>query len=246
MNKKLPKQLSVVIPLFNEAERFNKGFKICQKFTQKFPSWELIFVNDGSTDNTKEIVTNLIKPFSQMSQISYSNNKGKGFAIKKGIENAKKPHILFTDIDFSTSMDQLKLFYPFIENGADIVIGTRKVKGAKIIKHQKAYREFLGRQFTHLCNLILGLNFSDYTCGFKLFRSSVAKKLFKQLTIFSWGFDAEILFLAVKSKCKIVEIPVSWENDDNTKVKLIKDMVNSFLDLFKIRLNQLNNKYKLK
>jgi len=237
-----PKSLSVVIPLYNEEKRWEKGFKICLKFYKEYKSWEFIFVNDGSTDKTEEVVENSIQALSRMKLVSYSKNQGKGFALKKGVEKTTKKYILITDIDFSTPMKELRKFYPLIKNQADIVIGSRRAKGAKIIKRQKLFREWLGARFTDLSNLWLGLNIADFTCGFKLFKKNVAKKLFKLSIIKRWGYDAEILFLAKKLEYKVIEVPVEWENDERTKVSLIKDVLNSIYDLLLIRWNDWTKK----
>jgi len=231
----LPKSLSVIVPLYNETQRFPKNFKICQKYYRKYPNWEFIFINDGSTDQTKKLVKQAIKEYPRMKLISYSKNQGKGYALKQGFKQAGKKFSLFTDIDFSTPLSELKLFYPFIQAGADIIIGTRKVRGANITKRQPPIREWLGKRFTDLTNLWLNLNISDYTCGFKLFKTSVAKKLFSKLKINRWGFDAEILFLANQSQYRIVEIPIKWKDDKRTRVNLARDIILTLIDLWKIR-----------
>jgi len=238
-----PKSLSVVIPLYNEEKRWEKGFKICLKFYKEYKNWEFIFVNDGSTDKTEEVVKNSIQVLSRMKLVSYSKNQGKGFALKKGVEKTTKKYILITDIDFSTPMEELKKFYPLIKNQADIVIGSRKAKGAQIVERQKVLREWLGARFTDLSNLWLKLNISDFTCGFKLFKADVGKKLFKLSKIKRWGYDTEIIYLAKKLNYKITEVPVEWENDERTRVSLMKDTLNSFCELLLIRWNNWVGKY---
>lgn len=243
INNQLPKKLSLVIPLYNEKERFNHGFNICRRFYNQQPSWEFIFVNDGSTDKTKTLVSSAIKSFPRMKLISYYQNQGKGYALKKGIKKATKPLILISDIDFSTPLSELNLLYPFIQKGADMVIGSRKVPGSKILKHQSILREWLGRQFTNLSKIWLGLNVSDVTCGFKLFKSKTAKKLFRLQRIRRWGYDAEILFLSKLLGFQTAEVPVTWENDDRTKVSIIRDIFHSLSDLWQIRWNDWTGKY---
>jgi len=231
----LLKSLSVIVPLYNEVERFPKNFKVCRKYYREYSNWEFIFVNDGSTDQTKKLVKQAIKKYPHMKLISYSKNQGKGYALKQGFKQASKKFSLFTDIDFSTPLSELRLFYPFIQTGADIIIGTRKVRGANITKRQPHLREWLGKRFTNLTNLWLSLDISDYTCGFKLFKTSVAKKLFSQLKINRWGFDAEILFLANQFQYRIVEIPIKWKDDKRTRVNLTRDIILTLIDLWKIR-----------
>ena len=135
------------------------------------------------------------------------------------------------------------MFYPFIQKGADLVIGSRKVIGANVLKHQSKLREWLGRQFTNMAKIWLGLSVSDVTCGFKLFKSKAAKKLFKKSNINGWGYDAEILFLAKKNNLKVVDVAVTWKNDDRTKVSIFRDIFRSIADLIKIRWFYLTKRY---
>src|SRR3989344_3711405 len=162
-------QLSVIIPLYNEVKRFPQAFRLVKLWYQRHPGWEFIIVNDGSNDATDRLVTSVIRDYHRIRLISYRKNRGKGYAIKRGIRQVRKPYVLFTDIDFSTPLSELTLLSPFLKR-ADLVIGTRKVKGATITKHQPKFREWLGRRFTDLTNVWLGMDISDYTCGFKLFR----------------------------------------------------------------------------
>jgi glycosyltransferase involved in cell wall biosynthesis len=234
-----PEKLSVVIPVFNEEDRVGKALKICQKFAKKYPGWEFILVNDGSTDKTAEI----IKKNSSFKLISYAENRGKGYALKRGIAKATKPLVLICDVDFSTPLSEVNLLYPFIKKGAEVVIGSRRAQGAKVLIHQPFWREWLGQQFTNLSKLWLGLKVSDVTCGFKLFKKKEAKQLFKLSQIKRWGYDAEILFLAKKLGYQVVDVAVSWKNDEKTKVSMGKDIVISFIDLMLIRWYNLTNQY---
>ena len=218
--------LSVIIPVYNEAKRLPHALTICGKN----PGWEIIFVNDGSTDATAALIKK-----AGFKLISYPKNQGKGYALKHGEAATTKPLTLITDVDFSTPLTDLPKLLKAL-NGAGIVIGSRKTKGAQITKHQSPWREFLGRQFTNLTNLWLGTNVSDVTCGFKLFKTPVAKKLFALSKIKRWGYDAEILYLAKKLKFKIAEVPVVWHNDARTKVALLPDIFRSLVDLILIRL----------
>lgn len=237
--------ISLVFPLFNEQQRFVKNFQIIKRFAKLKPDWEFIFINDGSKDKTEEITVKAIENFPQMRLISYSKNKGKGFAVKKGVMKAEKKYTLFLDIDFSTPLSELEKFAPFVKKKSDIVIGTRKVRGAAITKHQAQLREWAGKQFTDLTNLWLGMDISDYTCGFKLFNTKAAKRLFSAQKIKRWGFDAEILYLANIKKYKIVEVPIVWQNDPLTKVNLIRDIFKTLIELFLIRWYYWLDKYKL-
>lgn len=236
--------LSIIIPLYNEEKRIRMLFEIHSYLKKQKFSWEIILVNDGSKDNTKKITANIIKDnsFKKIQLISYKRNRGKGFAIKKGVLKAKGEYRLFIDIDLSTPIEELKKILPFIKK-FDIVIGSRKRKGAKLIKRQSKLREILGKEFTRLSRYILGLKVTDFTCGFKCFSANSAEKIFSRQKIERWGFDAEILFLAQKLNFPIKEVAVVWRNDSETKVRLPKDIIVTFFELFKIRYYALKNLY---
>jgi len=246
MNNILPTRLSIVIPLFNEEVRFKEAFVEITKMYQKCPEWEFIFVNDGSKDKTRSVVREAITNKGRMKLISYSPNQGKGFAIKQGIKKTSKPLALLTDIDLSTPFTDVSLLYPFINRGADIVIGTRKVSGARILVRQPAIREWLGKRFTDISNVWLGLSITDFTCGFKLLRAPVAKKLFSLQRVHRWGFDAEVLFLASLYHKQIVEVPITWTNDRRTRVSLLLDLLRSLYELWSIRWNYWTGQYKVR
>ena len=217
-------KLSVIIPVYNEAARLPRALALCKKY----PDWEFIFVDDGSTDNNAQLIKQ-----AGYTLISYPINRGKGYALKQGIAAASGNYLLISDVDFSTPLSELP---KLLHQSTDIVIGSRKTKGATITKHQTKLREWLGRQFTNLTNLWLGTRVTDVTCGFKLFKTPIAKKLFSLAKINRWGYDAEILYLAKKLGFKVSEVPVIWRNDERTRVMLLPDIIRSLWDLILIRL----------
>jgi dolichyl-phosphate beta-glucosyltransferase len=238
------KELSIVVPVYNEKRRIKKGLTKILKFLniQNF-TWELIVVDDGSSDNTLGLAKQILKN-TKNAKVLVSRHLGKGGAIKKGVLKAKGRWVVFLEIDLATPMAELERFMPFRKE-YDIIIGSRKMEGAQIVVRQSKFREFGGKVFTWLTNLLITSDISDITCGFKLFRTSVAKKLFKQSQLNDWSFDAEVLFLAQKQGLNIKELPVRWRNDPDTKVNLFRDTTESLLGLLKIRLNHALGKYDL-
>jgi len=238
-------KLSVIIPCFNEERRFSKGFTHYFSYLkkQKYP-WELIFVNDGSKDKTLTLMQSASKKDNRVKIISYKKNHGKGYAIAQGVLTAKGKYILFTDLDHSVPVATIESFYKFFEKGFPAVIGSRRVKGARILVHQYALRELLGRGFTLIVRVLIDWKIKDATCGFKAFENKIAKKIFKKITIYDWAFDAEILFLCKKFNIKIAQAPVNWSNSQGTKVSLRKDILGSLASLMKIRLNDFVGEYK--
>jgi dolichyl-phosphate beta-glucosyltransferase len=233
---------SLVIPVYNEEKRINQGLKEITSFIKNNNlDCEILLVDDGSTDKTKKLTKLLLRNILH-SRLIESNHLGKGGAIKAGVNQSRGRWILFFDIDLATPMDQLVKFEKY-QKEYDVIIGSRKMKGANIINRQPFFREFSGKVFTLLTNTIVTKNISDVTCGFKMFKAPLAKKLFNKSKLSDWSFDAEILFLSQKYGYKIKEVPVSWKDDPNTKVTLIKDTIDALLGLLKIRIYDLLGNY---
>lgn len=239
------KFLSIIIPLYNEEKRILNLMHIYQYLRSKKFAWEIILVNDGSTDNTKKAINKMLKSnnLKNIHIISYAQNKGKGFAIKNGMLNAVGEYRLFTDIDLSTPIEELNKFIPNLAK-FDLIIGSRKMAGSKVIIHQPSIREKLGKGFTKLSQIVLQLNITDFTCGFKCFSKIAAEDIFSKQRVNRWGFDSEILFLAKKFKYKVKEVPVKWSNDPKSRVKFPQDIIRSLRDLYIIRLNEVKGKYE--
>ena len=237
-------KLSVIVPCYNEKKRFKEGFNHYSQYLNKQKYlWELIFVNDGSTDNTLGLIKQACREYSRATFVSYNKNHGKGYAICQGVKKANGKLILFTDIDHSVSIKTIESFFDYFKKGNVAVIGSRRVKGSRFIKRQPALREFLGRGFTFLVRIFVDWQIKDSTCGFKAFESKVAKKIFEKITIYDWAFDAEILFICKRNNIKYIQAPVAWEDKRGSKVSPIKDVFNSLLGLIKIRINDLKNQY---
>lgn len=235
--------LSVVIPVFNEEGRVENIIGIDKALRKLSSSTEMVVVNDGSTDKTLDILKNI--SVKQPLRIkTYKQNMGKGYAVKRGMLAARGRYRLFMDIDLSTSLSEIPRILKEIEKGYDIVIGSRKIEGAKVTDHQSLIRESLGKFFTFLSRRFLGVGVGDFTCGFKIFTESVSQKVFEKSTIPRWGFDSEILFIAVKYGFKIKELPVEWKNNPLTKVRFPRDLVGSFVELLKIRVNYWRGYYR--
>jgi len=237
-------KLSVIIPCYNEQKRFRKGLDHYYSYLkrQRYP-WELIFVNDGSKDNTYKLMQKTTRGKSKIKVISYSKNHGKGYAVVCGVKAARGQYILFTDLDHSVPINTVGSFFDYFKKGYQVVIGSRRVRGAKILIHQHPLRELLGRGFSLLVRFLIDWQIKDTTCGFKAFSNQAAKKIFEKITIYNWAFDAEILFLCKKFKIKFAQAPVTWSDVRGTKVSLTRDIFSSLIGLIKIRLNDLQGKY---
>lgn len=236
--------LSVIIPAYNEEKRLPKTLEDIGNYLKKqnFDS-EIIVVSDGSKDRTVEVAKEFAKNFKNLKVIEYKENKGKGFGVRVGMLEAQGKFRIFTDADNSTPISEIEKFWKEFESGADIVIGSREIKGAILDPPQPFYRRFLGEGFKLLRKIIIGLwEIQDTQCGFKCFKKEVVEKIFPKCKIDRFAFDPEILILAKKAGFKIKEVPIYWRNDPNSKVK-IKSIIKMALDLLKIRLNLILGKY---
>lgn len=238
-------KLSIVIPCYNEKKRLKSGINHYMSFlkTQKY-KWEIILVNDGSVDNTLELMKKYSRTDKRIKVISYRKNQGKGHAVKTGMEKAKGAFVLFSDLDHSVPISTINTFFNYFKKGFDVVIGSRRVEGSKFIKKQNPLRENLGRGFTLLVRILIDWPIKDATCGFKAFTNTAAKKLFSQISIYGWAFDAELLFLCKKYGYKYAQAPVNWQDVKGSKVSLTKDIAGSLWGLVKIRINEARKKYK--
>ena len=245
MEPQAPAYLSLIIPAFNEDRRIGQSLERILSFfrAQSYP-FEIIVVDDGSTDRTVEVVRGFAASDPQLRVEPQPQNRGKGEAIRKGMLLAGGKYLFFSDADLSVPIEAVPDFLSRLEAGDDVAVGSRRIAGAVIEVHQPIHRELMGKVFTGLSNLILGLKLKDFTCGFKAFRRDAARELFSRQRLGGWSFDSEILYLAKSKGYRIAEVPVVWRNDEATKVRLGRDVVRSFVDLWNIRINHTLGKYR--
>ncbi len=233
------KKVSVVLPVYNE-ERYIEGiFNSVLDFSKKNPSYEFIFVNDGSTDNTKEILKNKTKSSKtkNIRLISNNPNQGKGYAIKKGVEQANGNYICFTDGDLAYSLDHIPILVKKLKD-SDVVIGSRGLVSENV-NNVTTLRRIFGVVFNLLTRAILSLNYNDMQAGIKGFRKQVAKELFSKQKLKGFSFDVEILYSASKKHYSISEAPARLSKahmHQASNVNLLKDSTKMFFNLFKIRM----------
>lgn len=239
MNKTIP--LSLVIPCYNEEIRFSEQIGFILKFLEKFEDKELILVNDGSSDKTLQLFKECIKNNSFVKIVSYSENKGKGYAIRRGVLKSSKEYILISDIDLSTPLKDFSKLAKYIKD-SEVVIGSRGLENSNVLMKQNPLKVLLGKGGNLVIRILLGLNIRDTQCGFKLFRACV-KPAFEKSLINGFGYDFELLFLFDKMGFRIKEVPVTWINDVRSKVQL-RDYPLTLLELFRVRSNFLFGKYK--
>jgi dolichyl-phosphate beta-glucosyltransferase len=202
-----------------------------------FEFCEVIVVDDGSRDGTAKVVKEFAKANTLLRLLADPGNRGKGYAVRHGMLEAKGEWILYTDADLSTPIEEIeKLCRAAREQRAAIAIGSRAVDRSVVEVHQPALRELSGRFFNVVMRAVTGLPFRDTQCGFKLYRADAAREIFSRQRQYGFSFDVEDLLIARKLGLRAVEVPVRWANVEGTKVALSQGM-KSFLDLVKIRMD---------
>ena len=228
-------ELSVVIPAYDEALVIQPTIKaVAAYLTAARIAHEILIVDDGSADGTVQAVRELI-PAIPTVRVLPAEHRGKGHAVCMGMLDARGTQILFMDADHSTRIEEWAKYAPWLRDGYEVVIGSRKIPGANIQVRQPWLRETMGKGFTWLTNALLQAGVSDVTCGFKGFRSDAARAIFRLQRLDGWGFDAEILYIARRIGCRIKEVPVIWADDASTNVRLGRDALRSFQELLAVR-----------
>ena len=237
--------LSVVIPAYNEEPNIGKTLSEVVSFLagKDFLS-EVIVIDDGSTDSTVSLARCREKDIKGLKVIESSPNMGKGYVVRKAMEGARGRYVMFMDADNSTSIYELNSFLPYLEKGYDIAIGSRRIKGSRILTPEPALRVFMGDVYIFLSKVILGVDASDFNCGFKVYTAGAARKIFLLQKMTDWSFDTELLFIAKKLGLSVKEVPVRWaHHDDTSKVRPLKAGIDSFLSLLKIKVNSVRGVY---
>jgi dolichyl-phosphate beta-glucosyltransferase len=226
-------EISIIIPAYNEALRITKSLETAVDYLHSNNySYEIIVVDDGSSDTTSDVVS----AFGQgVVLIKQPRNFGKGAAVRRGMLESKGEYKVFSDADFSTPVYELPKILNKLKDGFDICIGSRTVDPALIKEHQPFYREFMGKTFNKIVQLLLFRGISDTQCGFKGFTAKAADLVFNEAIIDGFGFDVEILYLARKKNLSIEQAAVEWYNDERSTVNPVTDSLKMIAEMFKIR-----------
>ena len=228
--------ISLIIPLYNEQNRIKKNLSFIQNFLKK-KKIEVIFVNDGSNDNSEKIIKKFISKNNKkfIKYISYKKNVGKGYAIKKGVLSSKRKWILICDVDMSVRPNQIDIWYKkkYILKKNEAYFASRKHSLSKI--KTSLIRKSLGVIFNLIIFSLFGINIKDTQCGFKLFNKKYAKSVFRKISSYRFSFDVELVLLLKKKNIKIKELPVNWVHKSGSKLNIFYDMPLMFYDLLKIK-----------
>lgn len=238
-----PPELSIVIPSFNEELRLPATLaQIASYIRASKRETEVIVVDDGSTDHTSVVANSFRGEIQRLRVVANEKNRGKGYSVRHGMMEARGRIVLFTDADLSAPIAEAdKLLAALADH--DVAIGSRAMDRSLISVHQSIFREYAGIIFNFIVRAILRLPFVDTQCGFKAFRRDKCRVIFEQQRIERFGFDPELLYLARHHGLRAAEIPVRWAHSPATKVSMLRDSVQMFLDVFIIRWNALSGRY---
>lgn len=238
-------KLSVVIPAYNEAKRIKGTLEDIDKYLEKQPyMYEIIVVDNGSSDDTAKVVN------SYQDRVEHSAVwvvpepcPGKGCAVQRGIAQTKGDYVLFMDADNATRIQEIEKAWPKFAEGFDVVIGSRRIKGAKLAQKQPWMRDLAGRAANLMIRMFAVPGISDTQCGFKAFTKKAAHDIFSVVTIDRWGFDIEVLAVARKFGYKIAQIPVTWYHYETDRIAT-SSYTSTWKDLMRVRRNLKSGKYE--
>ena len=236
-------QLSMVIPAFNEELRLPATLESIAAYIKSCGrTVEVLVVDDGSKDRTAAVAESFRSKIPTLRLVPNGANRGKGYSVRHGVLEARGHIVLFTDADLSAPIEEAGKLIDALQQ-FDVAIGSRAVDRSLITVRESPFREFAGIIFNKIVRLILWLPFVDTQCGFKAFNRERCRIIFEQQTIERFGFDPELLYLARHHGLRAAEIPVRWGHSPATKVSMLRDSIQMFLDVFKIRCNSLLRRY---
>jgi len=243
-------ELSIVIPVYNEENRVEGTLDQSVNYLKsKRIAFEILVVDDGSRDRTVAVVEAFGKKKKlgkKLRVLKHPANRGKGAAVKTGALAAKGRVVLYMDADNSTPLSEYEKFRGPLEQGTDVLVGSRAVDRSSVKVHQPFYREAMGRIFNLFVQTLAIPGVKDTQCGFKAFRLEAARAIFPLQTVERFGFDVEVLYIARKKGFRISETPVQWVNSPYSKVHVVRDSIEMLTDLIVIRLNDGKGLYQSK
>ena len=235
---------SIVIPAFNESSRLRPTLDKLLAYVHE-QNWdvEILVVNDGSKDDTAQVVREYGKIHPEILLIENPGNRGKGYSVRNGMLHSRGDICLFTDADLSAPIEEAGKLLSAINKGADVAMGSRWLNTELQTERQPLYRQAFGRIYNMVLRIVLGMKFVDTQCGFKAFRRSAVQRIFPLQKIERWGFDPEILFLAHRAGLRVDEVPVVWAHSEGTRLNPLRDGIKMFGEVLRIRWYAMTGAY---
>lgn len=229
--------LSVIIPAFNESQRLPPFLRSVRSYldSEFSDAYEVIVVDDGSTDGSCEYQQTCAADWPQLRVIRHAENRGKGAAVRTGMQAATGELHLFADADGATPIGEERGLRGAIAHGADIAIGSRLIQGPHVDRQRAWFRGIAGRTFATLARSSLGIRVRDTQCGFKMFRHAAAQVLFSQLVESGYLFDLELLYRANRLDLKVEEVAVSWSEQPGSHLTLRQQLRLALVDVWRLR-----------
>lgn len=237
--------LSVVIPAFNEEKRIPETLRLMDDYLRhRGKTFEMIIVDDGSSDRTVEVVRKFISGKDYVKLYENGVNRGKGYSVKRGVLQARGDYVLFSDADLATPIEELEKLLIWIESDYDVAIGSRRMKDSNVIVPATFFRRLVGKAgYFFIWFIVLRYDIVDTQCGFKCFKRGAAINTFSRQKLDGGMFDVEIIHIALKRGLRVKEVPVAWRHKAGSTINILKCMLFDPIDLFKIRLNSLLGVY---
>ena len=226
----------MIVPAFNEEARIASSLSRIVEYSAQPYTWHVTVISDGSTDRTEEIVGDFAAKHPEITLVSYKPNRGKGYAVRKGMLEVEGELLSFLTADLATPQEETEKLLAHIKEGADVAIGSRPLRESRLEKRQPWYREAFGRLANGLVQLLAIRGIKDTQCGFKMFRLAVARDVFKRCTMDGFSFDLEALMIARDLGYRIDEIPIRWSHQEGSKVVLMRDGPRALRDLVILRM----------
>ncbi len=231
--------VSVIIPAFNEEVRLPQTLRATADYFAARPEpFDLLVVDDGSTDGTAQTVDDFSRQHPELSIqcLSYGGNRGKGYAVRYGMLRAGGDLRLFCDADLATPAEEYAVVRAAMEReGTPIGIGSRPLRNSHLLVHQPWYREWLGRSFNKAVQVLAVPGIADTQCGFKVFTAEAATDVFSRCRLDGFAFDSEALYVARRLGYAIAEVPIRWSHKEGSKVSMVRDGLRMLRDLSLIR-----------
>lgn len=237
-------QYSIVIPAYNEGERIAESLdKVLRYAADRRWDAEILVVDDGSRDETAELVRRRMQQNPHLQLLANPGNRGKGYSVRNGMLHAQGEVLLFSDADLSSPIEESEKLFAALAGGADVAMGSRWVRAELQTEKQPLYRQLFGRLFNLALRVTLGLKFKDTQCGFKAFTRQAADRIFPLQCIERWGFDPELIFLAQRFGFRVEEVPVAWAHREGTRINPLRDGMRMLGEMLQIRWNAVTGKY---
>jgi len=233
--------LSLVVPAFNEAQRIVLTLdRTVSYLSQQSYPWELLVVDDGSTDTTIATLTTAVRGDARIQVLANVQNSGKGYSVRRGVLEARGEIIGFMDADYKTPIEEIEKIVPYLRDGVDVVIGSRAAAGSTLEVKRSPVREMGSRVFSRVARNLMGLSgIHDTQCGFKFYQRAAAREIYSRVETNGYMFDIEALLIARRLGFKIQEVPLRWMNEPDSRFRLVRGTIENSTELLKIRMRTL-------